>query len=159
LTERKITGNERFMRALAVPGNPTTRILKSWTNVPLLLMRDQDWARGPFVVIGQSDYFMWPLLPPGSLLRLNKKVRTIDARRFTEFERPIYLVEHRNRFYCCHVQRRGEMLDLISHAESPCPPSISIPSAEARVRGQLTLVFRPMATRANAAGAQRRFKP
>ena len=136
----------------------THRILSTWSEVPLMLMLDVDWERRPLVLIGLNDRMMWPLLPPGSLLQLNPKVRTIATGAWPEFERPIYLVEHRNRFYCCHAQRRGDTLRLISHAESPAPPSISIPFNEARVRGQVTPIFRPLPTRGFPAGRPQRVK-
>jgi len=134
------------------------RLLSVWSDVPVLLMLDIDWDRGPLVLIGLSDRMMWPLLPPGSLLQLDPKVRTIAGGSWSEFERPIYLIEYRSRFYCCHAQKRGETLRLISHAESPAPPSISIPFKEAKVRGQLTPIFRPLATRGSAAGRPGRRK-
>ena len=134
------------------PASAMRRLLTAWAEVPLLLMLDIDWDRGPLVLIGFSDRMMWPLLPPGSLLQLDSRVRTIASGSWSEFERPIYLIEYRNRFYCCHAQRRNETLRLISHAESPSPPSISIAFKEARVRGQVTPIFRPLATRGSAAG-------
>ena len=134
------------------PASATHRLLRAWSDVPLLLMLDIDWDRGPLVLIGLSDRMMWPLLPPGSLLQLDPRVRTIAGGSWPEFERPIYLIEYRGRFYCCHAQRRGETLRLISHAESPSPPAISIPFKEARVRGQVTPLFRPLATRGSTAG-------
>jgi hypothetical protein len=137
------------------PTSATRRLLNVWADVPLLLMLDIDWTRGPLVLIGMADRMMWPLLPPGSLLHLNTRVRTIAEGSFSEFERPIYLIEYRNRFYCCHVQRRGDTLRLISHGESPFPPAISVSSKEARVRGQVTPIFRPLATRGSAAGRPR----
>ena len=134
------------------PASAMRRILSVWSDIPLLLMLDIDWERGPLVLIGLSDRMMWPLLPPGSLLQLDPKVRTIADGSWPEFQRPVYLIECRGRFYCCHAQRRGETLRLISHAESPAPPAISIPLKEAKVRGQLTPIFRPLATRGSAAG-------
>jgi hypothetical protein len=121
-------------------------------------MLDVDWERGPLVLIGLSDRMMWPLLPPGSLLQLDQSVRTIANGSWLEFDRPIYLIEYRNRFYCCHAQRRGETLRLISHAESQQSPSISVAFKEAKVRGQLTPIFRPLATRGSAAGRPQRIK-
>src|SRR5215216_2529448 len=140
------------------PASSMRRLLSVWSDVPVLLMLDIDWDRGPLVLIGLSDRMMWPLLPPGSLLQLDPKVRTIAGGSWSEFERPIYLIEYRSRFYCCHAQKRGETLRLISHAESPAPPSISIPFKEAKVRGQLTPIFRPLATRGSAAGRPGRRK-
>jgi hypothetical protein len=140
------------------PASAMRRLLSIWSDVPLLLMLDVDWDRGPLVLIGTEDRMMWPLVPPGSLLQLDQRVRTIVDGSFSEFERPIYLIEYRNRFYCCHAQRRGETLRLISHNESPAPPAIPIPFKEARVRGQLTPILRPLATRGSGAGRPRRRK-
>ena len=134
------------------PASATRRLLSAWSDIPILLMLDTDWDRGPLVLIGLSDRMMWPLLPPGSLLQLNPKARTIAEGSWSEFERPIYLIEVKGKFFCCHAQRRGETLRLISHAESPAPPAISVPFKEARVRGQLTPIFRPFVTRGGPAG-------
>src|SRR5678815_1974042 len=137
------------------PVSAMRTILSVWSDVPVLLMLDVDWDRGPLVMIGMSDRMMSPLLPPGSLLQLDKTVRTIADGNWSEFDRPIYLIEYRSRFYCCHAQRRADMLRLISHAESPESPSISVPFKEARVRGQVTPIFRPLAARGGVAGRQR----
>ena len=140
------------------PVSATHRILTAWSDVPIPLMLDVDWNRGPLVLVGLSDRMMWPLLPPGSLLQLDQSVRTVANGSFPEFERPIYLIEYRNRFHCCHAQRRGETLRLISHAESLSPPSVSVSFKEAKVRGQVTPIFRPLATRGSAAGRPQRVK-
>ena len=132
--------------------SPANRLLTAWADTPMLLMLDEDWGNGPLVVVGFSDRMLWPLLPPGTLLRLDSKARKIEERSWPEFERPIYLIEYRGRFYCCYAQRRGDMLRLISHLESPAASSISVPYKEARVRGQLKPIFRPLATRGTLAG-------
>jgi len=152
LANRTSVDAKELITVLNDPTNATTRLLTVWSNVPLLLMLDVDWERGPLVLIGLTDYMMWPLLPPGTLLQLDQKVRTVAEGTWTEFERPIYLIEHNNRFYCCHAQRKRQTLLLISHAESPAPPSKPVPFKEARVRGRLTPIFRPLATRGNAPG-------
>jgi hypothetical protein len=136
-----------FTAILHDPKSATRRLLAMWGNVPLLLMLDVDWERGPLVLIGAADRMMWPLLPPGSLLQLDQTVRTIDDGPFNEFDRPIYLIEYRNRFYCCHARRRRDAISLISHGDSQLPPSISIPLKDAKVRGQVNPIFRPLATR------------
>lgn len=134
------------------PASAMRLLLSTWSDVPLPLMLDVDWERGPLVFIGLSDRMMWPLLPPGSLLQLDQRVKTVADGNWPEFERPIYLIEFRNRFFCCHAQRRGDMLRLISHHESPEPPAVSIPVKEAKVRGQVRPIFRPLATRGSAVG-------
>ena len=140
------------------PASAMRRLLTVWSDIPVLLMLDVDWDRGPLVLVGLSDRMMWPLLPPGSLLQLDARVRTVADGTWPEFERPIYLIEYRGRFYCCHAQRRGETLRLISHGESSSPPAIPVSFREAKVRGQLTPIFRPLATRGTAAGRPGRRK-
>jgi hypothetical protein len=134
------------------PASATRRLLSAWSNVPLLLMLDVDWSRGPLVFIGLSDQMMSPLLPPGSLLQLNQKVRTVTNGLWTEFERPVYLIECGDRFYCCHAQRQGETLLLISHDESPSRCIIRVPVRETKVRGQVIPIFRPLTPRNTPAG-------
>ena len=161
LANRTSVDAKELITVLNDPASATTRLLTVWSNVPLLLMLDVDWERGPLVLIGLEDYMMWPLLPPGTLLQLDPKVRSVAEGAWTEFERPIYLIEYHGRFYCCHAQRKRQTLLLISHAESPSPPSTPIPFREARVRGRLTPIFRPLATRASAPGrgTQTRLSP
>jgi len=119
-------------------------------------MLDIDWNRGPLVFIGLSDQMMSPLLPPGSLLQLDKKVRKVTNGLWKEFERPVYLIEYKDRFYCCHAQREGQMLRLISHDESPARCIIKVPFKEAKVRGQVHPIFRPLAARNLTARPPRR---
>lgn len=142
-----MANKREFTAILRDPKSATRLLLAMWRPVPLLLMLDVDWGRGPLVLIGTRDRMMWPLLPPGSLLQLDQNVRTVDEGQFDEHERPIYLIEYRNRFHCCHAQRRRDVITLISHGDSQGPASMSISVREARVRGQLTPIFRPLPTR------------
>lgn len=155
----EIIDPRELIRLLRDRESATNRLLMAWADVPMLLMLEEEWDGGPLVLMGLSDRMMWPLLPPGSLLRLDPKVRKIDGDARPEFERPIYLIECRGRFYCCHAQRRGDTLRLISHLESPAAPSISVPYKEARVRGQLRPVFKPLPTRGTPAGRSQRVNP
>ena len=139
-------------------GSATHRLLMAWSNVPLLLMQEIDWERGPLVLIGFDDLMMWPLLPPGTLLQLDQKKRSVSDGNWSEFERPVFLIEYDGRFQCCHAQRRSDSLLLISHADSPRQPITVVPYKRARVRGQLTPIFRPLATRDGAVGRSTRWQ-
>jgi len=142
----------QLTRLLRNSSSTTHRLLEAWTSVPLLMMLDVDWELGPLVLIGLEDLMMWPLLPPGTLLQLNKKRRKIVEGNWSEFDRPVYLIEYRGRFHCCYAQRKGDAVLLISHHESPVRAIWSVASKEIKVRGQLTLIFRPLATRGTPSG-------
>ena len=139
-------------------GSATHRLLMAWSNVPLLLMQEIDWERGPLVIIGFEDLMMWPLLPPGTLLQLDQNKRKVTDGNWSEFARPVFLIEYEARFHCCHAQRRGDSLLLISHADSPHQPIRSVPYKKAKVRGQLTPIFRPLATRNGPFGRSTRWQ-
>jgi hypothetical protein len=104
------------------------------------------------VLVGLQDRMLWPLVTPGSLLQLDPKLKTVEDGAWSEFERPIYLIEYKGKFHCCHAQRRGNTLRLISHPESHAPPAIPVPAKETRIRGQLTPIFRALPTRGSLAG-------
>src|ERR1051325_3000595 len=142
-----IMDQREFTTVLQDPVSVMRRLLSVWSDVPVPLMLDVDWDRGPLVLIGLSDRMMWPLLPPGSVLQLDQRVRTVANGNWSEFERPIYLIEYRGRFYCCHAQRRGDTLRLLSHLESPAPLATFVPFKEAKVRGHVTPIFRPLAAK------------
>jgi len=129
------------------PRSIMRRLLKIWGTVPLLLMLEVDWDRGPLVLVGTADRMMSPLLPPGSLLQLDQTVHDVAHGSYSEFERPIYLIEYRNKFYCCHAERHRDRVTLISHGKSQSPPSFSFSLKEVKVRGQVTPIFRPLATK------------
>ena len=88
--EKRELDKRELTAILQNPESATHRLLMMWRDVPLLLMLDVDWGRGPLVLIGKADGMMWPLLPPGSLLQLDQRVRTISDGRFSEAERPVY---------------------------------------------------------------------
>ena len=136
----------------------THRLLATWGNVPFLLMQEIDWERGPLVLIGFNDLMMWPLLPPGTLLQLDPRKRRVIDGSWSEFERPVYLIEYGGRFQCCHAQRKGDSLLLISHADSPRQPITTVPFRKAKVHGQLTPIFRPLATRDGPVGRSTRWQ-
>jgi hypothetical protein len=152
MARSNLTDATQLTAVLNHPTSATHRLLTIWSDVPLLLMLDIDWKRGPLVIVGLSDYMMSPLYPPGTLLQLNPKSKTIIDGEWSEFERPVYLIEHRDKFYCCYAQHRGESVLLVPHSESPCRDITPIPFKEAKVRGQLKPVFRPMAKRGSLPG-------
>jgi hypothetical protein len=152
MVKRKPTDGSHLTAVLNDPTSTTHRLLTTWSDVPLLLMLDADWDRGPLVIVGLTDYMMSPLYPPGTLLQLDPKSRMITEGEWSEFERPVYLIEHRGKFYCCYAQHKGDLLLLISHSESPSRGINPIPLKDAKVRGQLKPVFRPLAKRGSIPG-------
>jgi len=69
--------------------------------------------------IGLSDFTMYPLIRPGSLVRidtLQRRLQTIIWKN--DYERPIYFVELRNAYACSWCELVGKDLLLIPHHSS-----------------------------------------
>jgi transcriptional regulator with XRE-family HTH domain len=74
-------------------------------------------------VIGKQDRTLDPMVPPGSMVYIDTKKRTIPTRRnwTHEFQRPIYFLLTRDAYVCgwCEVDENSEWLTLIPHPLSP----------------------------------------
>jgi len=95
--------------------------------------------------IGSEDWTMYPLLPPTSLVQIDEsRNRVSDGRWASEYERPIYFVETRERPVCCWCTRSRAGLILTPHPLSPVQPRI-LQHHDAEVLGQVVgaaLMFR-----------------
>lgn len=96
--------------------------------------------------IGTSDYRMYPLIRPGSLVQLEECRKPAPAPRVefrTEFDRPIYFVETRTSYLCCWCEFERGRLIAIPHPLSPYRIEQYLYPSEAELVGVLTgLVIR-----------------
>jgi transcriptional regulator with XRE-family HTH domain len=88
--------------------------------------------------IGLDDFTMYPLIRPGSFVNLDTtqtKLRPSDWR--TEYDRPIYFVEHRHGYACgwCELQRK--QLLLIPHHSSHASIQRFVYPNEAEIVGRV----------------------
>jgi hypothetical protein len=92
--------------------------------VPLLLLEAADPATAQrYGFIGTEDWFMYPLLQPGTFVVLDETRRKVAASGWsTELERPIYFLEHRTGYFCCWCVQDRDRITLMPHPASGCPP-------------------------------------
>jgi transcriptional regulator with XRE-family HTH domain len=89
-------------------------------------------------VIGMSDYTMYPLLRPGSIVQIDEDqrlARTVPYR--SEFDRPIYLIESRRGYLCSWVEIEHQRLRAIPHPLSPCQTRDFAYPSEAEIIGRV----------------------
>jgi len=138
--------------------NETTflsRAIQDWGRVPLSLLDTLDIDRYRFGVVGYDDKRMYPVIRPGSLVRIDDKIRKISTGGWTnDFERPIYFLETRDGYVCSWCSLAGDQLILQPPSGSPVPPEI-LPLAEVDLIGQVTGVAMDLA-KAEGALAQHR---
>jgi len=94
--------------------NLVSRMFENWGEIPLELLQQIDLRNSILGYIGLKDYTMYPVLRPGSVVRVDSRQRAIKPGGWTnEYERPIYFVEMREDCVCswCHLD--GSQLFLI----------------------------------------------
>jgi hypothetical protein len=97
--------------------------------------------------VGSQDRTMDPLIPPGSVVRIDTSLRRVLQWTWrNEFERPIYFVEHADGYTCSWCNLHPKMLVLEPHPLSRCSPKTYRIPQQAEVRGQvigIALSLRP----------------
>lgn len=115
-----------------------SRIIQRWGTLPLMLLNGMDLPSHRYGFIGEGDWFMYPLLHPGSLVLIDESRRRIAAGGWlTEFERPIYFLEHREGYACGWCSLADDRLVLHPHPASPCQIQTYAFPAGVEVLGQV----------------------
>jgi transcriptional regulator with XRE-family HTH domain len=132
----------------------------AWGEVPVPLIQHLNMPQSRYGLIGLSDYTMYPLIPPGSVVQLEdcqKVAKPVPYR--TELERPIYFLESREGYVCswCEVSR-GQLFS-IPHPLSPCRPQAFPFPSEIDVIGRVTGVALRFEREAARAGEQPEVMP
>ena len=125
--------------------NKTTflsHLVGKWGKMPLSFLAGLEQRHLHYGLVGLSDWSMYPVLQPGSLLLIDQNHRKIAADGWTtEFDRPIYFLEHRGGYrvgWCSFVAGR---LLLETHPAAQEPPTL-FENSEVDVVGQVDKKFR-----------------
>jgi len=114
------------------------RMVQEWGIVPLSVLSRLASGNYTYAFIGNEDFTMYPILPPGSFVQVDEtRTRVVERQWRSEYERPIYLVETRDGLTCCWCSFRINSLVLQPHPLSPVPPRILKHPQEAEVLGQV----------------------
>lgn len=118
-----------------------SRIIQKWGKLPLMLLKGLDLKNLRYGIIGTEDWSMFPLIAPGALVVIDdSRRRIINSGWTTEFERPIYFLEHRSGYACGWCTLRDKTLILHTHPSSQCDPRSFVYQEEIEVIGQVTQV-------------------
>ena len=118
-----------------------SRMIQQWGTVPLALLTNGDLRNYRYGMIGTEDWSMFPLIPPGSLVVIDDSKRRVAASGWTtEFERPIYFLEHREGYACGWCSMRDGHLIVQPHPASNCDAESYAYPNEIEVIGQVTRV-------------------
>jgi transcriptional regulator with XRE-family HTH domain len=118
-----------------------SRMIQKWGKLPLMLLNGVDLRNYRYGLVGTEDWSMFPIIPPGSLVVVDDSRRRImNSGWTTEFERPIYFLEHREGYACSWCSLRDGNLTLQPHPASLCDPESYAYPSEIEVIGKITQV-------------------
>jgi transcriptional regulator with XRE-family HTH domain len=93
--------------------------VRCWGKLPLSILGALDLRRHRYAFIGTDDWFMYPILSPGSFVQIDETRKRLSQEPFFhEHERPIYFVEHRTGYRCAWCTERNGLLILQPHSAS-----------------------------------------
>ena len=109
-----------------------------WGRLSSSLLAGFDFKFHRLGFIGEQDWFMYPILPPGSVVIIDERERKIATGGWTsEADRPIYFLEHREGYSCGWVAVQDEFLIAQPHPASPCSPVVHRYPNEVEVIGRV----------------------
>ena len=115
-----------------------SRMIQRWGKLPLLFLEALELKEHRYGFIGTEDWFMSPLLLPGTFIMVDETTRKIASSGWTnEFERPIYFFEHRQGYACGWCNLKDDKLILQPHPASLCTPEIYKYPSEIDMVGQV----------------------
>ena len=116
-----------------------SRLIQRWGRLPLSLLNGFDLKDHRYAFIGAEDWFMCPLIQPGSLVLIDESRRKIvNTGWMNEFERPIYFFEHRKGFACGWCTLNAAQLVVQPHPASMCFPEVYAYPDDIDILGQVT---------------------
>jgi hypothetical protein len=114
-------------------------MIQRWGKIPLLFLETLHLKDTRYAFIGTDDWFMYPLLQPGSFLIIDETCRRIANSGWNnEFDRPIYFFEHRQGYSCGWCYLKGDQLVLQPHPASQCSPEVFKYPTDIDLVGQVT---------------------
>jgi hypothetical protein len=118
-----------------------SRLIQKWGRVPLMLFDKLDPKNYRYGFVGTEDWSMFPLIPPGSLVVVDDSERRAATSGWTsEFDRPIYFVEHENGYACRWCTETEGHLLLQAHPASSDEPEVFKYPGEIEILGRVTHV-------------------
>lgn len=118
-----------------------SRMIQRWGTLPLILLNKLDLRTFRYGFIGTDDWFMNPIIPPGSFVVVDESSRRIASSGWTnEFDRPIYFLEHRDGYRCGWCSQKDGHITIQPHPSSQCDPETYTYPEEIEIVGQVTRV-------------------
>ena len=115
-----------------------SRMVQQWGQLPLSLLRGLEMKKHRYGFIGTEDWTMYPLIRPGSFVLIDEtRRRIVPSGWASEFDRPVYFIEHREGFSCGWCSVVDGKLIVQPHPGSQMAPEIFDYANDVDVVGQV----------------------
>lgn len=115
-----------------------SRFIQNWGNLPLMLVAGLELKHHRYAFVGMEDWFMYPMIQPGSLLLIDESRKKVaEGGWVSEYDRPVYLLEHRQGWLCAWCAITAERLIAQPHPVSGEAPQVFQHGVEVEVVGQI----------------------
>jgi hypothetical protein len=112
--------------------------VRRWGKLPLGLLTGMNPMKHRYAFIGTADWSMYPIIRPGSFLQIDDTKRKIaDSGWSSEYDRPIYFVEHRDGYCCGWCSETSGFLIVHTHSASQEAPRVFRLPSDAEIVGQV----------------------
>jgi hypothetical protein len=115
-----------------------TRHIQRWGKVPLALLSGLPLRSQTFAFVGAEDWFMFPLIQPGSFIAVDDSKRKIATEGWlNEYDRPIYLLElDDGEMLCAWCAVDEDRIIATPHPSSTLRPRV-LPAHKVNVVGEV----------------------
>lgn len=118
-----------------------SRMVQVWGEVPVALIQHLKLRSLQYGLVGLSDYTLYPLLKPGSLVQIDDKQRKVqNPHSSSEYDRPIYFLELRDGYLCAWCEMQKSELVVIPHPLSPAKVRVFAYPTEVEIVGRVVAV-------------------
>lgn len=117
-----------------------SRMVTIWGEVPIAVIRHLDIRHSLYGYIGLRDHAMDPLIPAGSFVQIDNRVREVlqSSSWRTELDRPVYFVKIPGGYACSWCEQKGNQLTLVPHPLSHSRLRHFAYAREAKIIGRVT---------------------
>jgi len=128
-----------------------SKLVEIWGEIPVRLIQHLDLRNGVYGLVGVSDFTMYPIIRPGSIVQIDQNQRKILPVKWqNEHERPIYFIELRGEYICSWCEMREGYLSAVPHPNSKCEVRRFSYPREAEIVGRVIGVTMRIAEGPNA---------